>query len=142
EWMRITGTEIYERRIERQRRSLVGNANPRWPDALFGPTEAAEQALQAVAGGARAALAIEGRLLPDPKAWEDRLTSLLLNDVQLPLALERAREPRPGPQLPPGSRAEIWHVIQDAATGRSEGSQRLRVLGPSNTDGVLAATVS
>jgi hypothetical protein len=142
EWMQRTGTESYKRRIERQRRSLVSNADPRWPDAFFGPTEAAEHALQAVAGGARAALAVEGGLLRDPEAWEDRLTSILLNDIHLPLALEEVREPRPELQLPPGRGAEIWRVIQNAAAGSTEEAHKLDIRGSSDTNGVLAATVS
>jgi hypothetical protein len=91
---------------------LSSRARPQWPDAILVSDETAEQALQEIAAGGRAAFAAAGRLMADPNGWELSLATALNDDVLLALAVEAARIPRPGLPLPPGRGAREWATAQ------------------------------
>jgi hypothetical protein len=81
--------------LEVQRNRLVSGADPRIPDAVTGDLEAAEEALQLVAGGARTSLALDGIIMADPNTWDAALADALLDDPYFALGLEAARVARP-----------------------------------------------
>ncbi len=96
------------RKLDQQLRHLTVRSDRHLPDALLAPEEAVEAELQSAAGGARAALALDGRLARDAEAVEAQLCDLLLDDPQLALTMEAARMPRPAFPFPPGKGSPAW----------------------------------
>ena len=110
----------YRSRKQAQSRALVDRSEQRMPDAFLVSFEAVEEAIQIVAAGGRAALAASGELLADPAGWEDEIAEMLLDDAELPLAIEATRQPRPSIPPPRGSADAIWTRLGSQAIKQSE----------------------
>ena len=113
--------ESYKSRMQTQSRALVDRSERRMPDAFLVSFEAVEEAIQIVAAGGRAALAASGELLTDPAGWEDEIAEMLLDDAELPLAMEATRQPRPSIPPPPGPDDAIWTRLRSQAIKQGEG---------------------
>ena len=107
----LDSTEIRDL-IAAQREQLVSQANRRVPDALTGDVEAAERALQVVAGGARTSLAMEGIVMSDPETWDGELADGLVDDAAFALGLEAARIARPALSPPPLNEEQGWSALE------------------------------
>ena len=112
--------ESYRSRMRAQSRALVDRSEQRMPDAFLVSFEAVEEAIQIVAAGGRAALAARGELPTDPADWEDKVAEMLLDDAELPLAIEATRQPRPSIPPPPGPADAIWTRLRSQAIKESE----------------------
>ena len=84
-------------------------------DAYLYGEQTVEDAVQRVACAGRTARVRMG-LASDPCAWEDRLAGLLLDDPEVPLALETRRVPRPAIPAPPQPEADRWNDTATATT--------------------------
>lgn len=107
-------------KMRRQVSALVDRSGDgrRWPDAWLAIAEAAEDALQRAAAGARSADFRRGAL-HDPVAREAELAEILLNPPDLVLALEATRLPRPVLPPPPSRFDPVWDTLSptDGAPG-------------------------
>ena len=112
--------ESYKGRMQAQHRALVDRSQQRMPDAFLVPFEAVEEAIQIAAAGGRAALAASGELPTDPAGWEDEIAEMLLDDAELPLAIEATRQPRPSIPPPLGPADAIWTRLRSQAIKESE----------------------
>ena len=83
------------RRMQVQFGAYGNQVKIRWPDAFLAVDEAVEGAIQRTAAGLRSARPMNGEPVADPVAFEDHLAGALLDDPELPLAIERTRQPRP-----------------------------------------------
>lgn len=90
----------------------------RWPDAWLAISEAAEDALQRAASGARSA-ALRRGALRDPAAFEAELAYSLVDPPALALTLEATRLPRLAVPQPPGRFDPIWDTISTVAAAAS-----------------------
>ena len=115
------------KKISRETQELADTRHKRRADAFTGRPALVEDALQRAAAGGRSALLATGRPPADPRAWEDALGCLLLDDPSLSLAIERTRQPRPTITAPPGARDPIWaraHDVTEAAGQHQESADR------------------
>jgi hypothetical protein len=80
-----------------------------------------------------------GNLVTDGVAWEDRLASALLDDLEVPLILEATRQPRPPIPPPPGNGDAIWGHIRDRARGASTADSGIEEA--LDEEGILVATI-
>lgn len=60
---------------------------------------------------------MDGEPVADPAALEDELATTLLDDPDLPLAIERTRHPRPAILPPPRRGHDRWHALQARVRG-------------------------
>jgi hypothetical protein len=108
--------ETLTHRMRRQLHTLQDKhgTERRWPDAWLATSEAAEDALQRAATGARSA-ALRRGALRDPAACEVELADRLVDPPRLALALEATRIPRPAVPPPPSRYDPLWATISTAA---------------------------
>jgi hypothetical protein len=114
--------DAFKKRLNSQLETFGDRLRKRWPDAFLFHEQTIEETLQTVATGGRAARLMTGNPTSNPIAWEDELASALLDDPQVPLTLERLRQPRPCIAPPPCSGHEVWAHIRESAAGGSEAS--------------------
>ena len=112
----------YIDRRQSQNRALSDLKGIRRPDAFLVSDEAIEVEIQRVAAGGRAALMAIGKPPSDPTAWEDDLTELILDNADLPLAVEATRQPRPSIPPPPGPADAVWQELTAREMNRKERS--------------------
>ena len=99
------------RRMQAQFRAYGDKTKERWPDAFLAVNEAVEDALQRTAAGVRSARLASGRPVRDPLSFEDRLATALIDDPDLPLVIERTRQPRPDIPPPPHRGDALWSAL-------------------------------
>lgn len=126
--------ETLKRRMHRQLDALEDKHGDErgWPDAWLAISEAAEDALQRAAAGARSADLRRG-VLRDPAAREAKLAERLVDLPGLVLALEATRLPRPAVPPPPSRYDPLWDTISAAAPG---------IGGPDGASGAAYGTVA
>ena len=113
-------SDEHKQRLSAQARAFADQIKERWPDAYMAPDEAVEDALQRVAAGVRAARIMNGDPLGDPIELEDSLAQLLLDDPEIPLAVENCRRTRPPIPPPPFRGDDLWQAIDNRANGCGE----------------------
>ncbi len=113
----IRKDEDVTRRMEIQFRAYGNRVEERWPDGFLAANEAVEDAIQRAAARVRSARLLNGEPVADPVAFEDQLASALIDDPELPLAIERTRQPRPEIPPPPLRDDTIWSGLQGRANG-------------------------
>ena len=117
----IRKDEHIARRMRMQFRAYGDHVRERWPNAFLAVSEAVEDAIQRTAAGVRAARIVNGEPVTDPVTFEDQLAEALLDDPQLPLAIERTRQPRPEIPPPPLRDDPFWSNVQGPAKGSRPG---------------------
>lgn len=115
----VFNSESHKRRRQEQIRAYKDNGNDRWPDAFLALDEAVEDNMQRAAAGARAALLMNHGPVEDSVELEETLAQALLDDPELPLALERTRQPRPEIPPPPPRGDPLWDALRVRAEGGS-----------------------
>ena len=110
-------SEELKRRMKAQFRAYGDSVKERWPNAYLASEEAVEDAIQRAAAGARAARLINGEPVGDPVELEESLAQALLDDPELPLVVERTRQPRPEIPPPPTRGDPLWHALRTRAEG-------------------------
>ena len=110
-------TEDHARRMQEQFRAYGDHLKMRWPDVFLAADEAVEDAIQRTAAGVRAARLMNGEPVADPVELEDLLAQALLDDPELPLAIERTRHPRPEIPPPPLRDDPLWRTLRCHAEG-------------------------
>ena len=121
----IRTDERIARRMRRQFRVFGNHAKMRWPEAFMAIDEAIEDAVQRTAAGVRAARLMNGEPVADPVAFEDQLAESLLDDPELPLAIEHTRQPRPEIPPPPLRDNAIWSALQIPAKSSDLGDAKV-----------------
>ena len=111
----------------------------RLPDAFLIWKQTVEEALQCAAAGSRAALIASGEAVIDPAAWEDDLALTLLDDPDLPLAIEARRTPRPHIPISLPLTSPVW-ADPSFGTTTEGGREPYELL--AEQDGLLDATLS
>ena len=114
----MQNNEEQKQRMQAQLRAYADMPEKRWPDAFLVSEEAVEDAIQRTASGARAARLMNGELVGDPVELEESLAQALLDDPELPLVVERTRQPRPEIPPPPPRGDPLWHALRARAEGR------------------------
>ena len=112
-------SEEYQRRMQAQIRAYADSLEKRRPDAFLASDEAVEDAIQRASAGARAARLMNGEPVGDPVELEESLARALLDDPELPLAVERTRQPRPEIPPPPLRGDPLWRALRARANGGS-----------------------
>jgi hypothetical protein len=112
-------TEVYRRRIGAQRSAYADEFKERSPDIFSAFHEAVEDAIQRGAAGVRGARIMNGQSVVDPLQLEEHLAQSLLDDLGLPLALERTRQPRPELPSPPPRDSLVWAGFESDETQRN-----------------------
>ncbi len=110
--------EGHKKRMNRQLDAYADRIEKRWPDAYLAPEEAVEDALQRAAVGGRAARLAQGLPVSDPVGWEYQLATALLDDPDLPVALEATRHPRADTAPPPHRGDPVWSALHARAQGQ------------------------
>ena len=110
-------SEEFKRRMKAQFRDYGDSVKERWPNAYLASYEAVEDAIQRAAAGVRAARLINGEPVGDPVELEELLAQALLDDPELPLVVERTRQPRPEIPPPPTRGDPLWHALRTRAEG-------------------------
>ena len=105
-------SEEQKHREQAQLRAYADQVKNRWPDVFLARNEAVEDTIQRSAAGARAARLLNGELTADPIELEESLAQALLDDPELPLALERTRQPRPEIPPPPMRGDPLWGTLR------------------------------
>ena len=108
-------------RMQLQFRAYGDHVKERWPDAFLAVREAVEDAIQRTAAEVRAVRIMNGEPVVDPVAFEEQLARALLDDPELPLAIERTRHPRPEIPPPPLRDDAIWSNLQGPAKTSGSG---------------------
>ena len=108
-------SDDYRDQLRIQRNHYSSASDPHWPDAYLYGEQTVEDALQRAACAGRT-VRIQMRQAGDPAAWEDGLASLLLDDPEVPLALETRRVPRPPLPAPPQPGVDRWSSAPTATT--------------------------
>ena len=132
--------EAFRHRMDRQMRAYADQARKRWPDVFLASIESVEDAMQRAAAGIRGARLMNGQPVTDPGDLEDSLAYLLLDDPELPLALERTRHPRPEMPPPPPRGDSLWSQLSARADGRAV--EDTRVEAASHADDGLRGTLA
>ena len=132
--------EEHRRRMQAQYRAYADVGKERWPDAFMASDEAVEDAIQRAAAGARMARLMNGEPVADPVELEELLARALLDDPELPLALERTRQPRPEIPPPPLRDDPLWRALCARAEGR--GIDETGVEAASQNGGALLGTAT
>lgn len=136
----VLKSEEHKHRIKAQFRAYGDSAKERWPDVFLVSNEAVEDAIQRTAAGARAARLINGEPLGDPVELEESLAQALLDDPELPLVVERIRQPRPEIPPPPTRGDPLWYALRARAEG--EGIDDTSVEAAIQNDDELLGTVA
>ena len=97
--------------------AYTGGLKERFPDLFPVSCEAVEDAIQRTAAGIRAARLMNHEPVADPAELEEQLAQVLLDDPELPLAVERARQPRPEIPPPPPRGDPLWQAFLARAEG-------------------------
>ena len=97
----VLGSDAHRRRMQRQFRAYGDTVRRRPPNVFLASCEAVEDAVQLSAAGARAARLMNAQPFIDPMEIEQSLADTLVNDPELPLAVENTRRPRPDIPPPP-----------------------------------------
>ena len=132
-------SEEHKRRVEAQFRAYADTLEKRWPDAYLASHEAVEDAIQRAAAGARAARLMNGEPVADPVGLEESLAQALLNDPELPLAVERTRQPRPDIPPPPLRGDPLWRALRARAEGSGIDESSVEAASQ-NGDGLFGTT--
>ena len=114
----VLKSEEHKRRRTAQFSAYCDKLEKRWPDVFLASYEAVEDAIQRAAAGARAARLMNGEPVADPVGLEESLAQALLNDPEIPLAVERTRQPRPDIPPPPLRGDPLWRALCARAKGR------------------------
>ena len=133
-------SEEHKRRVQAQFRDYADTLEKRWPDAYLASDEAVEDAIQRAAAGARAARLMNGEPVGDPVELEESLARALLDDPELPLAVERTRQPRPEIPPPPLRGDPLWRALCARAEGGSVDESSVEAA--SQNGSVLLGTVA
>ncbi len=104
--------EKHKQRIQAQCDAYADSSRKCWPDVFLASIESVEGAVQRSAAGVRAARLLNGKLTADPIELEESLAQALLDDPELPLALERTRQPRPEIPPPPLRGDPLWRALR------------------------------
>ena len=132
--------EEHKRRMQAQFDAYANKLERRWPDVFLASDEAVENAIQRSAAGARAARLMNGEPVGDPVELEKTLAQALLDDPELPLAMERTRQPRPEIPPPPLRGDPLWRALRARAEGGS--IDETGVEAASQNGGALLGTVA
>ena len=116
--------EEHRHRLDMQRRAYAHVLAKRSPDIYSATHEVVEEAIQRTAAGVRGARIMNGEPVRDPLELEEVLAQSVMDDVRLPLALERTRQPRPDLPWPPARESAVWASLK----GRNTSSATLEVL--------------
>ena len=108
-------SDNYRERLRIQFQNYSSPSEHHRPDAYLYGEQTVEEALQHVACAGRTARLRMGQS-GDPGAWEERLAGLLLDDPEVPLAMETRRVPRPAVPAPPQLEADRWGGPATATT--------------------------
>ena len=111
-------SDRHKSRMNAQRRAYVDERNKRFPNILLATFEAVEDAIQQSASGARIARLMNGEIFVDPVELEEQLGNALLDNPEIPLALELTRQPRPNIPSPPHRDDELWRDLTARAKGQ------------------------
>ncbi len=115
----LLNSEAHKRRRQAQIHAYQDTRNELLPDAFLVWDEAVEDAIQRVAAGARAACLMNHGPVADSVELEETLAQALLNEPELPLALERTRQSRPEIPPPPPRSDPLWDALRVRAEGGS-----------------------
>ena len=122
-----------------QRRAYIDERDKhRLPNILLATFEVIEDAIQQSASGARIACLKNGETFVDPAELEEQLANALLDDPEIPLALELTRQPRPNIPPPPYRNDELWRDL----TARAEGQHVIGVETAFQKGGEIFGSVS
>ena len=132
--------ETQQHRLRAQLRAYEDSLHERWPDAFLANEEALEDAIQRAAAGARGARLMSGAPVVDPVELENSLAEALLSDPDIPLALERTRQPRPEIPPPPFRGDSIWSALSARAQGAALGASGIEAAAHDGTH--LCGTVA
>ena len=133
-------SDLIKRRMKAQLDAYADKLEERWPDAFLAHEQAVEDAIQWVAAGGRAARLMNGEPVADPVEFEDSLAKALLDDPELPIALECTRQPRPDIPPPPTMSDPIWESLRACADG--SGVDDASIVAALDSEGALAGTVA
>lgn len=111
-------SDRHKSRAEAQLHAYIGGRNRRLPNMLHASVEAVEDAIQRSASGAHIARLTNGENFIDPAELEDQLASALLDNPELPLALELMRQLRPNIPPPPHRNDDLWRDLAAHAEGQ------------------------
>ena len=125
------------RRMQVQYRAYGNQAKKSWPDAFLAIDEAVEGAIQRTAAGVRSARLMNGEPVADPVAFENHLAGALLDDPELPLAIERTRQPRPAIPPPPLRDDALWRTLQGPSNGSAAAETDAEATGQDGGGGLL-----
>lgn len=136
----VLKSEVHQRRMKRQWRAYGDTLEERWPEAYLATHEAVEDAVQRVGASARAARLMNGQPVTDPVQLEDALAEALLDDPELPVALELTRHPRPEIPTPTIRGDPLWRAIRARAVGTS--IDETDVVAAMESGAILRGTIS
>ena len=111
-------SDRHKSRMRAQWRAFIDDSDKRLPNILLAKFEAVEDAIQRSASGARVARLMNGETFVDPEELEEQLANALLDNPELPLALELTRQPRPDFPPPPHKDDELWQDLNAHAEGQ------------------------
>ena len=132
--------EEHKYRMKEQLDIYAGRSEERLPNAYLALDEVVEDAIQRVAAGARAARLMNSEPLGDPAELEELLAQALLDDPELPLAVERTRHPRPEIPPPPLRNDPLWCALHACTEGG--GVDEMCIEAATQNNGTLLGTVA
>ena len=115
----VMKSEEHKHRMKVQWDAYTNSLSKRWPDAYLALDETVENAIQQAAAGARAARLMNGESVENPAELEELLAKALLDDPELPLAVESTRQPRPEIPPPPLRNDPLWCALHAYVEGGS-----------------------
>ena len=101
---------------QRMRAQIAWATEKKCFDAFLATNEVVENALQLSAAGARAARLRNEGPVNNPVEFEEEIAQALLDNPQIPLALEVTRQPRPDIHPPPIQGDPLWNSLHSLAT--------------------------
>ena len=141
---RRVGSQIkrkeHQDRLHKQFQTYGCKVKNRRPDAFLATEELVEDAMQRAAAGARVAKLLIGTPVAYPRQFEKVLARALLDDPQLPLAVEWTRCPRPNIPAPPSRCDTLWQALN--ATTEGVNDRPTHVEAADMIGGMLSGTVS
>ena len=126
--------------MQRQYRAYGDTVRRRPPDVFLASCEAVENAVQLSAAGARAARLMNGQPFIDPIEIEQTLADALMDDPELPFAVENTRCPRPDIPPPPLRDHSVWRHL--FARGGEDGADGVGRDDANHSDGWPCATLT
>ena len=136
----VLRSDAHRRRMRRQFRAYGDAGRRGWPDVFVASCEAVEDAVQLSAAGVRAARLMNAQPFVDPIEIEQALGDALMDDPELPLAVENTRFPRPDIPPPPLRDHPVWREL--VARGGRDGADGVAVDGANHADDRLLATLT